>query len=134
MATLKDWKNREGLSDEEILTTKYLTRISDEPPPLETVYCACGCGKFWLKRRDQVQKQRFVRGHSPRRKPRTRKKIMQLIRDALPVMTYETAYEISKKSGVDSRTCQRYLNDFKSELGVQVILGISNGYRKKGAS
>ena len=72
--TLQGWKEDQGLSDEQILTTKYLDRVSIQPPAPgnEIVYCACGCGKYWLRPLDQDKKRRFVRGHSPRTRARRR--------------------------------------------------------------
>lgn len=71
---------------------------------------------------------------------RTRKEIVQAIYDALPVITFATVDEISKKSDVDWKTCQAYLDDLEFELGLQgaryswlevVVLGSNRGYRRK---
>jgi predicted transcriptional regulator len=71
---------------------------------------------------------------------RTRREIVQAIYDALPVRTFSTVDEISKKADVDWKTCQAYLNDLEFELGLQgakhswldtVILGSNKGYRRK---
>jgi len=71
---------------------------------------------------------------------RSRREIVQAIYDALPVKTFATVDEISKKSGVDWKTCQAYLDDLEFELGIQgaryswldtVILGANRGYRRK---
>lgn len=76
----------------------------------------------------------------PQKKRRTRREIVQMIFDSLPVLTFATIDEISKKSGVDWGTCQRYLDDLEFELGLlgtkygwleTVILGVSKGYRRK---
>lgn len=71
---------------------------------------------------------------------RSRKEIVQLIYDALPVQSFSTTDEISKKSGVDWKTCHAYLEDLEFELGLQgakfswletVTLGENKGYRRK---
>ena len=71
---------------------------------------------------------------------RTRREIVQAIYDALPVRTFATVDDISKKSGVDWKTCQSYLEDLEFELGLQgakyswldtITLGANRGYRRK---
>uniref|UniRef100_A0A6M3MEQ3 Uncharacterized protein n=1 Tax=viral metagenome TaxID=1070528 RepID=A0A6M3MEQ3_9ZZZZ len=71
---------------------------------------------------------------------RSRREIVQAIYDALPVQTFATVEEISKKSEVDWKTCQAYLEDLDFELGIQgakfswlekVTLGANKGYRRK---
>ncbi len=71
---------------------------------------------------------------------RTRKEIVQAIYDALPVQSFATIEEISKRSNVDWKTCQAYLEDLEFELGRQgpkhswleiVTLGSNTGYRRK---
>lgn len=71
---------------------------------------------------------------------RTRREIVQAIYNALPVNTFATVDDISKKSGVDWKTCQAYLDDLVFELGIQgakyswldtVTLGANKGYRRK---
>lgn len=71
---------------------------------------------------------------------RTRREIVQAIYDALPVRTFATVDEISKKADVDWKTCQGHLDDLEFELGLQgakyswldtVILGANKGYRRK---
>ena len=73
-------------------------------------------------------------------KRRSRSEIVPLIYDSLPVVNFATAQELSKKSGVDWRTCQTHLNDLDFELGLQgakyswlevVTLGANKGYRRK---
>ena len=63
-----------------------------------------------------------------------------MIFDVLPVNTFATIDEISKKSGVDWGTCKRYLDELEeilSLLGAKyswletVTLGASKGYRRK---
>lgn len=137
--TLEVWKVRKNLSDEDILTQEYLERISDQPPTQgnEIIYCACGCGKFWLRPHNhEGKRRRFIRGHSPPR--RTRREIVQAIHEALPVLTFATVDEISKKCKVSWPTCRKYLDELEFELGLQgiswlktVILGSKKGYRKE---
>lgn len=71
---------------------------------------------------------------------RSRREIVQLIYDALPVQSFATVDEISKKADVDWKTCQAYLDDLEFELGLQgpkygwleiVILGANRGYRRR---
>lgn len=69
---------------------------------------------------------------------RNRREIVQLIYDALPVQTFATIEEISKKSGIDWQTCKRYLDELEFELGIQgsgwletVTLGANKGYARK---
>jgi len=51
--TVESWKERLDLTDEEVLTPEYLNRISSQSPIQENeiIYCACGCGEFWLRRK-----------------------------------------------------------------------------------
>ena len=71
---------------------------------------------------------------------RNRREIVQLIYDALPVQSFATVDEISKKADVDWKTCQAYLDDLEFELGLQgpkyswleiVTLGANRGYRRR---
>jgi len=71
---------------------------------------------------------------------RTRREIVKLIYDALPVQTFATIDEISKKSDTDWQTCKRYLDELEFELGIQgpkyswletVTLGANKGYARK---
>lgn len=73
--TVETWKERLDLTDEDILTPGHLQRVATQGPSQESefIYCACGCGEFWLRPVGHVgRKQRYVRGHVYRRKPRKR--------------------------------------------------------------
>ena len=71
---------------------------------------------------------------------RTRKEIVQALYDALPVQTFATIDELSKKADVDWGTCKAYMEDLDFELGLQgpkfswlemITLGANKGYRRK---
>ena len=142
MSDLENWKERLDLTDEDILTQEHLSRVATQGPAQESeiIYCACGCGGFWLRPVGQKGRRRFIRGHTlQKRKRRTRLEIVKMIFDALPVQTFATIEEISKKSGVDWGTCKRYLGVLEFELGINgpkygwletVTVGANRGYRR----
>lgn len=73
-------------------------------------------------------------------KRRTRKEIVQLLYDALPVQSFATIDQLSKDADVDWGTVKTYMEDLEFELGMQgprfswletITLGANKGYRRK---
>ena len=71
---------------------------------------------------------------------RTRREIVQALYDALPVQSFATIDELSKKADVDWGTVKTYMADLDFELGMQgpkyswletITLGANKGYRRK---
>ncbi len=142
MATLKEWKNQEDLSDEDVLTLEHRDRVSAEGSALEIIYCACGCGEWWSRQRDQEgRKQRFIRGHVPRRKPRkiqAQSEIIERIYNALSTEMYETINHVAERVGIGRKVCLRNMEIIKLVLSLQpgrwlevIELGEKTGYRRK---
>lgn len=134
--TVETWKDRLDLSDEDILTEGHLQRVATQGPAQESeiIYCACGCGEFWLRPVGHVgRKQRYIRGHAPRRTRRTKeeviipatnrdKEIIQAIYDVLPDKSCNYAGTIANLVGIKKEECIRYL-----EI-IDLILGLQSGH------
>lgn len=145
MASLEDWKCRLDLMDEDILTEGHLHRVATQPPAQESeiIYCACGCGEFWLRPIGQKERRRFVRGHSPPRK--TRKRIMQpakkeeiiAVYHALRVREWTVTEKIAEKMNLSKDRCEmilRLIQDVLSRPRLEVIkVGRMTAYRKEGS-
>ena len=140
--TVESWKERLDLTDEDVLTPGHLHRVATQGPAQESeiVYCACGCGEFWLRPVDHVgRKQRYVRGHGPRRTRKTKAEVMiipaispiinrdrdiiQAIYNALPDdETCQFAKTIALLVGISREDCIRYL-----EI-IDLILSLQSGH------
>jgi len=146
MATLEDWKKRQSLSDEDILTPGHLQRVAAQPPAQESeiVYCACGCGEFWLRPVDHVdRKQRFIRGHGPQRRPRRirvespkREEVIAVYR-ALRAREWTPTEKMAERTGLSEERCEILLgimHDILSRPRLEVIkVGRMTAYRKEGS-
>ena len=113
--TVETWKKRLGLTDQDILTEEHLNRVAAQGPAQESeiVYCACGCGEFWLRSLNyKGRKFRYSRGHTARAKKRrydpriishkSQKEIIQLIFEALPTgSSVNTVTTIAKKTSIN---------------------------------
>ena len=127
MKTVEEWKEHYGLSDGDILTKEYLKRVYNPPERVQCA-CGCGKWRarfdgvgverryIWghaargrkpsaetIEKIAETKRRNAELGIKSRgrrrRKPRTRRKTIQLIRDALS-QEYATINKISKKSGV----------------------------------
>lgn len=63
--TLQDWQRSKNLSDSDILTQEFLTRIMSES---DLVQCACGCGESRGRYDKRGIERRYIQGHSSRGK------------------------------------------------------------------
>uniref|UniRef100_A0A6M3M9J4 Uncharacterized protein n=1 Tax=viral metagenome TaxID=1070528 RepID=A0A6M3M9J4_9ZZZZ len=130
LETVETWKKRLDLMDEDILTPGHLQRVAAQhlTQESEIVYCACGCGEFWLRPIDhEGRKQRFIRGHGPQRRTRAKviisanrdKEIIQAIYNMLPYKSYNYAGTIADLVGISKENCIRYLEIIDLILNLQ---------------
>ncbi len=152
--TVEVWKNRLDLSDEDILTQQHLNRVATQPPAQESeiIYCACGCGGFWLRPLNYKGRNfRYIRGHAPKKDSkkgdspprRDQREIIKSIFKALPTEgCVNTAATLAKKIGVGRETVLRNLGiidlilslqsgHWLERVGVQGVKDVTVVYRRK---
>ncbi len=147
MSDLESWKGRLDLTNEDVLTPGHLHRVATQGPAQESeiIYCACGCGEFWLRPIVHVdRKRRYVQGHAPRRRrkrkiriPIPKKDEIVAVYRALRAREWTVTEKIAERTGFSKDRCEMLLGFIDIVLSgprLEVVkVGRMTGYRKEGS-